>query len=346
MRTCYPPKRQLMSTSYRYLLLLRMIPRYPRKIDTASIAMLLERDGIAIHRRSIQRDLEKLSQSFAITCDDEHRPYGWSWAADAPSLDIPTMSPTAALAYRMVADFMSDMFPKEVYEQLKPHFRYADTLLGQIDRSAFKEWPDKVRTVGRSLPLMPPNIPAEVFAVVSDSLLEGKRFQVVYRKRGNQNPVTWTINPLGIVLNEQLITLVCTVGNYQRLKDVRQLQLHRMTGAIRLDERIVAPEAFNLDEYISGGAFSYSVGEGNIELKALFEQDAAIHLEETPLSVNQRLTAQENGEVLVEATVTDTRQLRWWLLGFGGRIEVLAPVELREELKDHAGKMSDRYSLN
>lgn len=53
------------STSYRYLLLLRMIPRYPRKIDTATIAALLERDGITIHRRSIQRDLEKLSQSFA-----------------------------------------------------------------------------------------------------------------------------------------------------------------------------------------------------------------------------------------------------------------------------------------
>jgi len=332
------------STSYRHLLLLRMIPRYPRKIDTTTIAALLERDGITIHRRSIQRDLEKLSQSFAITCDDQHKPYGWSWSADAPSMDIPTMTPPAALAYRMVADFMSDMFPKEIYDQLKPHFRYADTLLKQTDKETLKNWPDKVRTVGRSQPLMPPKIPADVFAVVSDSLLEGKRFQVRYQKRGVMESVSRTINPLGIVLHDRLITLVCTVGDYIQLKDVRQLQLHRMNEAVQLDDPALTPEGFTLDEYIAGGAFGYRTGEGMIRLKALFEQDAAIHLEETPLSEDQRLTDQGDGNVLVEAAVADTRQLRWWLLGFGGRIEVLEPDGLREEMKNHALRMLSGYT--
>ncbi len=340
----YLSERLSVSTSYRYLLLMRMIPRYPRKIDTATIASLLERDGMTIHRRSIQRDLEKLSQSFAITCDDNHKPYGWSWTADAPSLDIPTMSPTAALAYRMVADFMSDMFPREIYDQLKPHFRYADTLLKQTDKDTLKEWPDKVRTVGRSQPLMPPNIPAEVFAVVSDSLLEGKRFQVSYQKRGEKKRVSWTINPLGIVLHDRLITLVCTVGNYHQHKDIRQLQLHRMKDAIQLDEPALLQEGFNLDEYIAAGAFSYCTGEKAIRLKAVFEQDAAIHLEETPLSEGQHLTDLGNGTVLVEATVADTRQLRWWLLGFGGRTEVLEPACLRDELKAHAIRMMSKYA--
>ena len=332
-----------MSTSYRYLLLLRMIPRYPRRIDTAAIESLLQRDGISIHRRSIQRDLEKLSQSFAITCDDQHKPYGWSWSADAPSMDIPTMTPPAALAYRMVADFMSDMFPKEIYDQLKPHFRYADTLLKQTDKATLKEWPDKVRSVSRSQPLMPPTIKAEVFSVVSDSLLEGKRFQVSYQKRGEKEPVSWVINPLGIVLHDRLITLVCTIGNYQQLKDVRQLQLHRMKIATPLGEPALSPDGFTLDEYIAGGAFSYTIGENTIRLKAIFEQDAAIHLEETPLSEDQQLTDQGDGTVLVEATVVDTRQLRWWLLGFGGRVVVLLPAEVREEMKTHAFKMASKY---
>ena len=332
-----------MSTSYRYLLLMRMIPRYPNKIDTATIASLLERDGMTIHLRSIQRDLEKLSQSFEITCDDKHKPYGWSWSADAPSLDIPTMSPTAALAYRMVADFMSDMFPREIYDQLKPHFRYADTLLKQTDKDTLKDWPDKVRTVGRSQPLMPPSISSEVFAVVSDSLLDGKRFQVSYLKRGEKKPVSWTINPLGIVLHDRLITLVCTVGNYHQQKDVRQLQLHRMINATQLDETALFPEEFTLDKYIAEGAFTYQIGEGKVTLLAIFEKDAAIHLEETPLSEDQQLVDQEDGSVLVKATVGDTRQLRWWLLGFGGRIEVLEPLSLRAEIKNHAEKMISKY---
>ena len=117
-----------------------------------------------------------------------------------------------------------------------------------------------------------------------------------------------------------------------------------MNEAAQLDEPALTPEGFTLDEYIAGGAFSYRTGEGTIQLKALFEQDAAIHLEETPLSEDQRLTNQVDGNVLVEATVADTRQLRWWLLGFGGRIEVLEPASLREELKSHTERMMGRYS--
>lgn len=324
--------------------MLRMIPRYPRKIDTATIESLMDQQGITIHRRSIQRDLEKLSCIFPISCNDQNKPYGWSWSADAPAFDIPTMTPPAALAYRMVADFMSDMFPQEIFNQLEPHFRYADTLLNQTDKTTLKEWPDKVRTVGRSQPLMPPQISAEVFAVVSDSLLEGKCFQVTYQKRGEKNSVSWTINPLGIVLHDRLLTLVCTVGNYHQLKDVRQLQLHRIKEATQLNELSLSPEGFNLDEYIAGGAFTYRTGEGVIRLVANFELDAAIHLEETPLSEDQHLTDLGNGIVKVEATAVDTRQLRWWLLGFGGRIEVLEPLSLRDELKSHAARMMSKYA--
>jgi predicted DNA-binding transcriptional regulator YafY len=79
-------------------------------------------------------------------------------------------------------------------------------------------------------------------------------------------------------------------------------------------------------------------------MKALFEKDATIHLEETPLSDDQQLTDQTDGNVLVEAIVADTGQLRWWLLGFGGRVEVLEPQSLREELKEQAIRMMSRYA--
>lgn len=337
-------ERITVSTSYRHWLLLRIIPRYPRKIDTATIESLLDRQGISIHRRSIQRDLEKLSNIFPLSCDDREKPFGWSWSADAPAFDIPALSPPAALAYRMVADFMSDMFPSEIYNQLKQHFRCADSLLKQTDKETLKEWPNKIRSIGRSQPLLPPQIKENVFSVVSDSLLEARRFQVSYLKRGEKETVSWTINPLGIVLHDRLITLVCTVGNYHQHKDVRQLQLHRITDAKQLEEPSLSPEGFSLDEYIAGGAFSYCIDESPIRLKAVFEEDAAIHLEETPLSADQQLTSCGDGNVLVEASVNDTRQLRWWLLGFGSRVEVLEPSALRNELKDHAVKMISRYT--
>ncbi|MEI6208238.1 MAG: WYL domain-containing protein [Desulfuromonadales bacterium] len=333
-----------MTTFYRNLMILRLIPRYPDKIDSTTIAMLMKRDGISIHHRSIQRDLEKLSQSFPITCDKLHKPYGWSWTADSPSLDIPAMTPSAVLAYRMMADFMTDQFPKEIHDQLKPHFRYANGLMNQTGNETFTEWPNKVRTIGRSQPLLPPNIPAQVFAVVADSLLEGKRLSVFYRKRGEKEPVLWFVNPLGIVLHDRMISLICTVDNNRQLEDVHQISLHRIVEAMPQNEPALSPEGFNLDEYIASGAFGKHTGDETIRLKALFEQDAAIQLEDTPLSEGQQLTNQADGNVLVEATVADTRQLRQWLLGIGGRIEVLEPLDLREELKEQAIKMVSKYA--
>ena len=345
LHSLIPTTRIIVSTSYRHWLLLRMIPRYPRKIDTASIESLMERQGITIHRRSIQRDLEKLSDIFPLACDDRDKPFGWSWSADAPAFDLPAMSPPVALAYRMVGEFMSGMFPKEIFAQLAPHFRHADDVLNQTDKETLKNWPDKVRILSRTQPLLPPELSSEVFAVVSDSLLEGKRFQVSYLRRGESQPVAWIINPLGLVLHDRLVSLVCTMGENDRMNDLRTIHLHRIQTAQKMDEELRVPEGFCLDEYLAGGAFGYRKGE-NIRLRALFEKDATLHLEETPLSVDQRLTEQPDGNVLVEATVADTGQLRWWLLGFGGRVEVLEPEGVREEMKGHAVRMAVRYSTD
>lgn len=333
-----------MSTSYRHWLLLRMIPRYPRKIDTATIESLMERQGITIHRRSIQRDLEKLSDIFPLSCDDRDKPFGWSWSAEASAFDIPTMSPPTALAFHMIGVFMSNMFPNEIFKQLTPHFQHADSVLNQTDKETLKNWPDKVRTISRTQPLFPPDISPEVFAVVSDSLLEGKCFQASYMRRGQSQPVNWKVNPLGLVLHDRLISLVCTMGNYIELKDVRTMHLHRIHSSQQIDKDAVIPDGFKLDEFISTGAFGYRKSDSVICLKASFEKDATIHLEETPLSNDQMLTELPDGNVLVEATVADTGQLRWWLMGFGGRVEVLEPQGLREEIKAHASKMMSKYA--
>ena len=48
---------------------------------------------------------------------------------------------------------------------------------------------------------------------------------------------------------------------------------------------------------------------------------------------------QEDGRILVEATVSDTADLRWWLLGFGSSVEVLEPTSLREQFREQAQRL-------
>ena len=68
-----------------------------------------------------------------------------------------------------------------------------------------------------------------------------------------------------------------------------------------------------------------------------------MRLLDSPLSVDQVLTALDDERVLVRATVDNTAELRWWLLGFGDFVEVLAPADLREEFRARAVAMAARY---
>ena len=63
--------------------LLMLLPKGPRRIDTATLEAQLRERGVHAHRRTIQRDLLELGAVFPIVSDDRSRPYGWRWADDA-----------------------------------------------------------------------------------------------------------------------------------------------------------------------------------------------------------------------------------------------------------------------
>jgi predicted DNA-binding transcriptional regulator YafY len=102
------------------------------------------------------------------------------------------------------------------------------------------------------------------------------------------------------------------------------------------------PEHFDLDAYLRAGGFEYPEGEP-IPLVALFQRGAARHLQETPLSDDQRIVDEDDWRVRLTATVNDTALLRWWLLGFGSGVEVLEPAALRAEMAETVRWMAWRY---
>lgn len=75
-----------METLLRQWAMLRLIPRYPRRVDTNRLQDELNQQGFPITLRSIQRDLNKLSAVLPIGCD-QSKPQGWWWQADADLLE-------------------------------------------------------------------------------------------------------------------------------------------------------------------------------------------------------------------------------------------------------------------
>jgi predicted DNA-binding transcriptional regulator YafY len=74
------------STIIRQWHLLSLLPKGPRRVDTATLEARLRERGVEVHRRTIQRDLLELASVFPIVSDERSKPYGWRWADDAELL--------------------------------------------------------------------------------------------------------------------------------------------------------------------------------------------------------------------------------------------------------------------
>ncbi len=88
------------ATIVRQWLILTMLPRRPRRIDTGTIEARLRERGITVHRRTIQRDLLELAQVFPIVADERAKPFGWRWSDDAVfvgELPVPVPVPPSSL---------------------------------------------------------------------------------------------------------------------------------------------------------------------------------------------------------------------------------------------------------
>jgi predicted DNA-binding transcriptional regulator YafY len=324
-------------TLLRQWLMLGMIPRYPRQITTAQLRDRLEEHDYPVDVRTVQRDLNYLSAIFALLGDGA-RPQGWSWQPNAQVFAVPSLDPSLALAFRLAETYLKPIVPPRVFNTPAPGM--ANGVLAGPGGQSLGSWLDKVRVIPRGQPLRAPRIAEGVLETICEALLQERCLTGRYRSRDAEEEKDYgIIHPLGLVLRDTIVYLVGTLWHFD---DVRQLALHRFRSVELLDRTRQVPEGFNLDVYIRRGEFEYPEG-GEITLKALFDPGAAYHLSETPLSEDQQLTETEAKRVQLTATVKDTAQLRWWLLGFGEGVEVLAPLSLRQAMAETAAAMYERY---
>lgn len=309
--------------------MLRLVPRYPQKATVQAIRSTLLGEGFEITERTVQRDLNELSRVFPLTVDDREKPYGWSWQKNAPHFNLPGLTLPEALTLTMAEQHLRALLPVSMMTQLQPYFEAAQQrLTAEPQPQRSRSWLDKVRTVPPTQPLLPPTILPEVQAVISEAVLHERQVEIEYRKRGETNTVTYRIHPLALVQRGALLYIYCRLFDYD---DLRTLAMHRIQAAKLLDEASVYPEDFSMDDSVEAGVWGFGAGN-KITVELIFAASSSEHLLETPLSLDQQVEELPDGKRRITATVADTPQLRWWLLGFGVGVEVIGSPELRAEL--------------
>lgn len=304
--------------------LLRRIPR-GRKVTAGELHKQLKDAGIDRDLRTIQRQLEMLSEHFEIERDDRSKPYGYRWLEQAKALAVPNLTPQESLLLQLAEEHLKNLLPSRLMKSMEGFFSQAKRNLGPDSSARLeREWPGKVRVVATSQPLLPPKIVPGVFEIVSEALYSNRWLHLDYRNSaGKRNKVE--VMPLGLVQQGPRLYLVCRYRGYD---NERNLALHRILSAEMSTLTFDRPKEFDLKKYDDDGRFGFGDGE-KIRLTFRIERNAGIHLQESPLSSDQKVIELEGGNLEVTATVVDSAMLEWWLRGFDDAVSHVQRVPVR-----------------
>ena len=300
--------------------LLRRIPR-GRKVTTGELHQQLKSAGFDRDLRTIQRQLEILSEHFDIERDERSKPYGYRWLERAQGLAVPRLTPQESLLLLLAQEHLRNLLPARLMQPMDGFFTQARRNVGDSHGQGAdparleREWPRKVRVVATSQPLLPPKIETGVLEAVSEALYANRWLALDYQNAaGKRKPIQ--VMPLGLAQQGPRLYLVC---RYEGFDNERSLALHRIRKAEASTLAFERPADFDLQKYDDDGRFGFGDGR-RVRLTFHITQDAGLHLRESPLSKDQQVRDLGDGWMEITATVVDSAMLEWWLRGFGQAI--------------------------
>lgn len=166
---------------------MRRIPR-GRKVTVGELHQQLKDAGIERELRTIQRQLEMLSEHFEIERDDRSKPYGYRWLEQAKALAMPNLTPQESLLLQLAEEHLKNLLPPRLMKSMDAFFSQARRNLGSESSARLeREWPGKVRVVATSQPLLPPKIVSGVFEAVSEALYANRWLTLDYQNSALRN---------------------------------------------------------------------------------------------------------------------------------------------------------------
>lgn len=318
--------------------LLQHLPKRSPGITVSELLARLTADGYTISRRSIERDLRDLSVVFPLQCNDGGTPFGWYWKPGV-NVELQGVTLTEAVSLALVEDAVRPLLPGSMLSVLEPRFEHARAKLKNLgEGNPAARWPDKVASVRPDFNLHAPEIQAPILEALQQALISEQQVQCHYYSAHTDKLSDLTLNPLAIVQRGLITYLIATAVPYT---DIRQFAVHRFRNTTLLDTPCQGLESFDLQAYLDSDALQFGKPE-KIRLHAWVSERQARLIRETPLSADMRLEALEEGFKL-EATVTDSWQLHWWILSLGDAFVVQEPQALRQQIAETLRRAAAAY---
>jgi predicted DNA-binding transcriptional regulator YafY len=309
-------------------------------------ALIASRQGRAVpelagmvecHTRTVYRDLEALQAAgFPVTTERDGHRMVWSLLDPARhAVPIPfSLSELMALYFgrRLVAPLKGTVF-HDALESLFAKIRA--TLPGEVGRhleqldAALATAPAPRKDHGRS---------SRAIEAVNEAIGSRRCLDMVYRSMREGRDTRRRVAPYRLLYFDGTFYLVGRCGLRQ---DIRVFALDRVRAIAVSDEAFEPPERTALEEFF---AASFGIFHGPpVRVRVRFAPAVAGYVREKVWHASQTIALRADGSVIFEAEVAGTEEIRQWILRWGAGAEVLAPADLREEMRREAQAMLAAY---
>jgi len=173
---------------------------------------------------------------------------------------------------------------------------------------------------------------------ISDATINRRIIEIDYFTMSRKEKTRRKVAPYKIWLFDGAFYLV---GNCGLREDIRIFALDRIKSLELLDETFEMPEDFKVEDFMRA---SFGVFHGKPQtVRIRFAADVAGYISEKIWHDTQKIVPQNDGSLIFEARVAGTDEIKFWLMTWGSKAQVLSPAALRDEIMSEAEAMLQNY---
>ena len=285
----------------------------------------------SMHPRSIQRDLLLLQSEDGVPLTEEKGRYALMRPERLSPLDLSLQEARAMLIATRLFLRYSD--------EGDPYAAMALKRLAEIMPEAVR---DQVRAASESISLrrIDPVFSRNI-STVTDAWARRRVLRLAYRSAGKSRSKEVIVEPY--FLEPSAAGFATYLIGYSRTHDqIRTFKIERIVTAEMLPLAFEIPAEMNIDKLLSS-AWGIIFGEGCV-VKLRFAADVTWRVKESRWHPSQEVEDLADGGCVLTVSVASLMEIGRWVRSWGDRVEVLAPPELREELRHEAVRLARTYA--
>jgi len=283
---------------------------------------------LEVSTKSIYRDIDFMRDRLELPIDFDVARNGFHYTQEVGS--FPTLQITEGELFALlVAEKAMKQYRGTTFEKpLVSAFRKMAAALPDTISLNLADWEQTISFRISAEPILD----LAIFDTLARATARHQQLELTYRKPGRKETEPRVVDPyhLANINGEWFLFAHCHLR-----KDIRTFVPARMLEVKPTGRTFVRPQKFSLEKRLRD-SFGVLTGPGDFEVLIHFDELAADYIREKRWHASQQLTEAEDGGVRLRLKLSSLAEVQRWILSWGGRATVLAPVELADSVKSAA----------